>query len=115
MVATPKIRTSFGLQDAGGQRPVRGAAHHAIHVALDILIERRGAASNEQSAAERVHQAQPIERTVGGEVEAGDGGDDDEKCDVGLGEDDVSPRSIVCGNRFGASVAHSWWLAIFML
>jgi hypothetical protein len=74
-------------------------------VAFDVLVERGGASGDQESAAEGIHEARPFHGAGAAEVEARNRGDDDKEGDVGLSENDVGPRLIVRGYRFGARIA----------
>ena len=82
------------LQRPGRQRARGRAAHHRVHFALDVLIQRGRAAGNQQVPHKRVQQERPIERPARAEIKARDRGDHHEKSDVRLGERRRKPTAV---------------------
>ena len=61
----PKTSAPSGLTSPCGERPVRGAAHHLVAVALDPAVDGVGAAGRER-AAEEHRDDQPERRHLAG-------------------------------------------------
>ncbi len=60
-----------GLHLAAGKRPRSRAAHLGVHVAFDVLIERRGARGEKRRGKNRMSEARDVERSARAHVIAG--------------------------------------------
>jgi hypothetical protein len=80
-----KIRLRWE-QSSVRQRPIPGPSHSRVQVALEVLIQRAGAAGDESGSKNRVKQQKQIETVAGSHVETNGGRNQYEERDARLRE-----------------------------
>ena len=90
-----------GLDQARDERPVLGALHQAVDIAIDVHVDRVGPARG-QGAAEHGGHHEPHRRHAPlGHNHRGHRGHEEELDDAGLGERDVPAYAPMQGGRSG--------------
>ena len=88
----PEDQRALGLHVAVGERPVRGAAHHLVAVALDPAVDGVGAAGGERAADEDRDDQRQRRHLARGQDHRRQRGDEQQLDHAGLGEVEVGER-----------------------